>query len=102
MSDGHPFRVNWVARMYEQVRERGYDSLTAFADARPTMPLHLLAKELSKDDVAGVQVLRGLLAEAERRKQVTRLVRGQLVRELRGAARLDKAKGRPYRVPETR
>ncbi|WP_043429994.1 hypothetical protein [Cystobacter fuscus] len=80
MSDGHPFQGNWVARLYERVRELGYDSLTAFADARPTMPLHLLAKELGKDDVAGVQVLRGLLAEAERRKQVTRFVRDIFVR----------------------
>lgn len=80
MSDGHPFQGNWVARLYERVRELGYDSLTAFADARPTTPLHLLAKELGKDDVAGVQVLRGLLAEAERRKQVTRFVRDIFVR----------------------
>jgi hypothetical protein len=75
VSDGHPFQGNWVARLYERVRERGYDSLTAFAEARPTASLVALAKELGKDDVAGVQVLRGLLAEAERRKQVTRFVR---------------------------
>ncbi|MCY1073563.1 NUDIX hydrolase [Archangium lansingense] len=80
MSGGHPFQGNWVVRLYERVRERGYDSLTAFAEARPTVPLHLLAKELGKDDVAGVQVLRGLLAEAERRKQVTRFVRDVLAR----------------------
>ncbi|MFY0562644.1 NUDIX hydrolase [Archangium lansingense] len=80
MSDGHPFQGNWVVRLYERVRERGYDSLTAFADARPAVPLHLLAKELGRDDVAGVQVLRGLLAEAERRKQVTRFVRDVLTR----------------------
>lgn len=80
MSDGHPFQGNWVTRLYERVREQGYDSLTAFADARPLMPLHLLAKELGQDDVAGVQVLRGLLAEAERRDQVTRFVRDIFVR----------------------
>ncbi|MFY0582663.1 NUDIX hydrolase [Cystobacter fuscus] len=80
MSDGHPFQGNWVVRLYERVRERGYDSLTAFADARPAVPLHLLAKELGRDDVAGVQVLRGLLAEAERRKQVTRFVRDVFAR----------------------
>lgn len=80
MSDGHPFQGNWVVRLYERVRERGYDSLTAFADARPAVPLHLLAKELGKDDVAGVQVLRGLLAEAERRKRVTRFVRDVFAR----------------------
>jgi hypothetical protein len=80
MSDGHPWQGNWVVRLYERVRDRGYDSLTTFADAHPTMPLHLLAKELGKDDIAGIQVLRGLLAEAERRKQVTRFVRDIFVR----------------------
>ena len=80
MKDGHPWQGNWVVRLYERVRERGYDSLTAFADARPTASLVALAKELGEDDVAGVQVLRGLLAEAERRKQVTRFVRDVFVR----------------------
>ena len=82
MSDGHPWRGNWVVRLYERVRERGYDSLTAFAEARPSASLVALAKELGTDDVAGVQVFKGLLAEAERNHRVTRLVRGQLVREL--------------------
>jgi hypothetical protein len=68
-------------RLYERIRERGYDSLTSFADARPTAPLYRLAEELG-EDVAGVQVLSGLLAEAERRKHVTRFVRDVLVRML--------------------
>lgn len=80
MSDQHPWEGNWAARLQERVRERGYDSLTAFADAHPTLPLHLLAKRLGKDDIAGVQVLQGLLAEAEQRKQVTRFVRDVFVR----------------------
>ncbi len=82
MSDGNPWQGNWVARLYERVRERGYDSLTAFAEARPTASLVTLAEELGPDDVAGVQVFKRLVAEAERNHQVTRLVRGQLVREL--------------------
>jgi len=82
MSDGGAWRGNIRARLYERVRERGYDSLTAFAEARPAVPLYVLADELGKDDVAAVQVFSGLLAEAERRKQVTRLVRDVLVREL--------------------
>lgn len=82
MSDKHPFQGNWVARLHERVRERGYDSLTAFAAARPTASLVALARELGPDDIAGVQVFKGLVAEAERNNQVTRLVRGQLVREL--------------------
>jgi len=80
MSDGRAWEGNIKARLYERVRERGFDSLTAFAEARPAVPLHLLAEELGKDDVAGVQVLSGLLAEAERSKQVTRFVRDVFAR----------------------
>jgi hypothetical protein len=82
MTDGRSWQGNWRVRLYERVRERGYDSLTAFAEARPAVPLNLLAEELGKDDVAGVQVLSGLLVEAERCKQVTRFVRDVLVRQL--------------------
>ncbi|MFE8596144.1 NUDIX hydrolase [Archangium violaceum] len=82
MSEGGAWQGNWLVRLYERVRERGFDSLTAFAEARPAVSLHALADELGEDDVAGVQVLRGLLTEAERRKQVTRFVRDVLVRLL--------------------
>ncbi|HEX5754412.1 MAG TPA: NUDIX hydrolase [Archangium sp.] len=82
MSDGRAWQGNIKARLYERVRERGYDSLTAFAEARPTASLVELAEELGPDDIAGVQVFSGLLAEAERHKQVTRLVRSMLVRML--------------------
>ena len=82
MTDGRSWDGNWKARLYERVRERGYASLTAFAEARPTASLVALAEELGPDDVAGVQVFSGLVAEAERSRRVPRLVRGQLVREL--------------------
>ncbi|WP_309896302.1 NUDIX hydrolase [Archangium sp.] len=82
MSDGRSWEGNVKARLYERVRERGYDSLTAFAEARPTDSLLALADELGPDDIAAVQVFSGLVAEAERSRKVTRLVRGQLVREL--------------------
>jgi hypothetical protein len=82
MTDGRSWQGNWKARLYERVRERGFESLTAFAEARPATPLNQLAEELGKDDVAGVQVFSGLLYEAEQRKQVTRFVRDVLVREL--------------------
>jgi hypothetical protein len=82
MSDGRTWQGNVKARLYERVRERGYDSLTAFAEARPTASLVELADELGPDDIAAVQVFSGLVAEAERSHKVTRLVRGQLVREL--------------------
>ncbi|WNG13880.1 NUDIX hydrolase [Cystobacter fuscus] len=81
MSNGRTWEGNWSVRLRERVRKRGFDSVTAFAEARPAIPLYVLAEELG-DDVAGVQVLSGLLAEAEQRKQVTRLVRDVLVRQL--------------------
>ncbi|MFP2908451.1 NUDIX hydrolase [Pyxidicoccus sp. 3LFB2] len=82
MSEGRSWQGNWKARLGERVRERGYDSLTAFAEARPTASLAALAEELGEDDIAGVQVFSGLVAEAERTHQLTRLVRSQFVREL--------------------
>jgi len=81
MSKESTWEGNWRMRLYERIRERGYDSLTSYAEARPTASLVALAEELG-EDVAGVQVLSGLLAEAERRKQVTRFVRDVLVRML--------------------
>ncbi|NOK22214.1 NUDIX hydrolase [Corallococcus carmarthensis] len=82
MTDGRSWQGDWKVRLYARVRERGYDSLTAFAEARPTASLVQLAEELGKDDIAGVQVFSGLVAEAERSKRLTRLVRSQFVREL--------------------
>ena len=82
MTDGRSWEGNWKVRLYERVRERGYESLTAFAEAHPTLPLVALAEELGEDDINAVQVFSGLVAEAERSHQLTRLVRGQLVREL--------------------
>jgi hypothetical protein len=82
MSEGRSWRGNWKVRLYERVRERGYDSLTAFAEARPTASLVALAKELGEEDLNAVQVFSGLVAEAERSNRLTRLVRGQFVREL--------------------
>jgi hypothetical protein len=82
MSDGRAWQGNVRARLYERVRERGYDSLTAFVEARPTASLVALADELGPDDIAAVQLFSGLVAEAERSREVARLVRGQLVREL--------------------
>ncbi|HZI09486.1 MAG TPA: NUDIX hydrolase [Myxococcus sp.] len=82
MSEGGAWQGNWVALLYERVHEQGYDSLTAFAEERPTASLVALAEELGNGVVNAVQVFSGLVAEAEQRNQLTRLERGQLVREL--------------------
>jgi hypothetical protein len=81
VNEDRSWEGNWLARLYERVRERGYSSLTAFAEARPTLPLVELTEELG-DDLNAVQVFTVLVEEAERSHQLTRLVRGQLVREL--------------------
>ncbi len=60
MSDGAAWQGNIKARLYEWVRERGYDSLTAFAESRPAVPLYVLADEMG-NDVAAVQILSGLI-----------------------------------------
>lgn len=82
MSEGGAWGGNWLVRLRERVRDRGYDSVTAFAEARPTASLVELAEELGKDDIAGVQIFQVLVDEAERSHKVTRLVRGTLVRML--------------------
>jgi hypothetical protein len=81
MSDGRSWEGNWPARLYERVRERGYPSLTAFAEAHPTLPLVELARELGGDELNAVQVFKGLVDEAERNHRLARLVRAQFVRE---------------------
>ena len=39
MSEGRSWRGDWVNRLYERTRERGYNSVTEFADARPAVSL---------------------------------------------------------------
>lgn len=81
MSGEHSWQGNWPGRLYERVRERGFTSLTAFAETHPTLPLVELAEKLG-DDLNAVQLFKGLVEEAERSHRLTRLVRSQLVREL--------------------
>jgi len=80
MNEDRSWEGDWKARLYERVRALGFTSLTDFAAARPTASLADLAEELGKDDVAGVQVLSGLLAEAERRGKINRFERDVFVR----------------------
>ncbi len=82
MNEERSWQGNWKVRLYERVRERGFASLSAFAEARPAVSLLVLAEELGRDDVNAVQVLSGLLAEAELSKQVTRFERDVLARML--------------------
>lgn len=83
MSEIDPWRGSSRARrLYERVREHGFGTLTAFANARPAVSLVALAHELGLNESAAGHVWRGLLDEAERHSQVTRFMRDVLVREL--------------------
>src|SRR5262245_40210204 len=73
---------NWPARLYERARAKGYDSLTAFAAARPAVSLIDLAEELGGDQLNADQLFRGLLDEAEDEHRLERFERDMLAREL--------------------
>ena len=73
---------DWEARIRARVGERGYETVTAFAEARPTATLLALAGELGADDVVAIQVLTLMREEALGGGDVERFARGLLVHEL--------------------
>lgn len=79
------WRGDWHARIYERAKAKGYDSVTAFADARPRTCLLALAEELGPDDVNAAQLRAILRDEAERGGFVDRFARTLLVREMYAA-----------------
>lgn len=72
---------DWVARVFDRVRGRGYESLMEFAASLPCAPFGELADQLGHD-VAAAQVERLLLLEASRTGRVNELARNNLVREI--------------------
>ncbi len=74
---------DWEKRINERVLQRGFHSVTAFADSRPTATLMQLADELGpRDDVAAFQLECLLRDEARQAKQVHRFARATLVRKI--------------------
>jgi hypothetical protein len=77
---------NWKARLFERVRLSGFETVTAFANARPAVPTVLLAKELAGEagDINAVQVFTALLAEAEEKGDmaIRRFIRDIFARHL--------------------
>ena len=73
---------DWHERIYERAKEKGYDSVTAFADARPLISLLDLADELGPDDVNAAQLRAILRDEAERGGFVDRFARSLFVRTM--------------------
>ncbi len=74
---------DWHSRILERVRQRGFDTVTAYANDRVGVSLDVLADELGPEDIAGAQLQCLLLEEATRSNTVPRLLRDLFVRELR-------------------
>lgn len=74
---------DWHGRILERVRERGFETVTQYADEHPGVELFVLAKELGPDDVAAAQIKSVLVQEAIRTRTLPRVLRDLFVRELR-------------------
>jgi hypothetical protein len=81
---GISWRGDWEARIYERVRSRGFDTVTAFAEASPRATMLELAEELEAgaEDVNAAQIIALMRAEAERTNTVERFARNLLVHNL--------------------
>jgi hypothetical protein len=98
---GQAWLGDWRARIRDRVRERGFSSVAAFAEAHPTLSAIELAEELSTDhstqlnqsDVAADQVVAVWRDEAHRSDEgaierfARRLLVGELHRDLPGGWR---------------
>lgn len=76
---------DWHARIHDRAKAKGYESVTAFADARPHVSLLALAEELGPDDVNAAQLLTILRDEAVKGGFVDRFARSLLVHEIHEA-----------------
>ena len=74
---------NWHKRITQRVGDRGFDTVSAFADSQPTASLRNLADQLSEDsDIAPIQVERVLVYEAQEMGMIESCARRLLVRRL--------------------
>lgn len=83
MSNGRSWHGHWHARVHERALERGFSSLTTFADSRPLDSFIQLAVALGPDDVNAAQIQVLLRKEAEDSGNVARFLRSSLTRRLR-------------------
>lgn len=61
---GHAWRGDWLARLLDILRSKGFDSLSAFAQTAPNVTLKELASLIGPGDVAPVQLQWRLVEEA--------------------------------------
>jgi hypothetical protein len=83
MSFAKTWSGDWHGRIQERVRQRGFENVTNYANARVGVSLLVLAEELGPDDIAAVQLQTLLVEEAIRTHAIPRVLRDLLVRGLR-------------------
>lgn len=76
------WRGDWLVRLYQRVRAKGFLSVTGFAEAHLTATTLELAQALA-DDVAAVQIESALRAEARKAEALCKFARDLLVRCIR-------------------
>lgn len=76
---------DWHTRVEDRVRQRGFSSVTQYAQNRIGVPLLELADELGPDDIAAAQITLLLIEEALRAGDIRNAARDLLVRQLRVA-----------------
>ena len=78
---GFAWRGDWQARLYALIQERGFSSVTAYADSQPGATLLELADVLGSGNVAAVQIEWRLVAEAAASGTMERCARSLLARD---------------------
>jgi hypothetical protein len=83
MSFAKSWSGNWHDRILRRVQQRGFETVTRYADERPGVALIALADELGPEDVAAAQIRSIIIEEAIRTSTVPHALRDLFVRELR-------------------
>lgn len=79
---GHEWRGDWKGRLLAILRRKGFESVTAFARAHPTVSLDKLASLAGPGDVAPIQLQWQLVEEAHMAKDLRPCALDLLVRFL--------------------
>lgn len=80
---GHEWRGDWLARLLDILRTKGFESLTSFAHTMPLSTLDDLVSSLGEGDVAPIQLQWRLVEEAQASKTSRECALDLFVRFLR-------------------
>ena len=82
---GHEWRGDWLARLLDILRTKGFESLTSFARTMPLSTLDDLVSSLGDGDVAPIQLQWRLVDEAQTSRTLRECAQDLFVRFLREA-----------------